>query len=268
MEELLDLETGWWDEQLVRDVFWEEDVMRILATPTNLGHEDFLAWHFDGRGLFSVKSAYHVLDDGKEKEQVRQEGQCSSGSHATENATSFWRSLWKLSCPPKLKHFLWRLTRNSLALKLNLQRRGIKLDTRCPVCNRLDEDGGHCFLKCKFVKHCWVDLQLEHVRLELLSKCSAREVVQAVLQLKEADQMKTIILLWKWWSVRNQFDHGERGLSGSEVVGAVLGLISDLTGQEKCTSNRTPRAMQRWNAPPPGKLKINSDGAFIYPGNT
>ena len=74
MEELLDPMMGWWDEQLVWDVFWEEDVMHILATPTNPGHEDHLPWHFDRRGLFSVKSAYHVLDDGKEMEQVRQEG--------------------------------------------------------------------------------------------------------------------------------------------------------------------------------------------------
>ena len=48
--------------------------MHILATPTNPGHEDHFTWHFDRRGLFSVKSAYHVLDDGKEMEQVRQEG--------------------------------------------------------------------------------------------------------------------------------------------------------------------------------------------------
>jgi hypothetical protein len=28
---------------------------------------------------------------------------------------------------------------------------------------RLNEDGGHCFLKCNYVKHYWLDLQLEHV---------------------------------------------------------------------------------------------------------
>ena len=169
--------------------------MHILATPTNPGHEDHLPWHFDRRGLFSVKLAYHVLDDGKEMEQVRQEGQCSSGSPALECATSFWQRLWKISCPPKLKHFLWRLAWNSLALKMNLQRCGIKLDTHCPVCNRLDEDGGHCFLECKFVKHSWADLQLEHVRLELLLKSLAREVVEAVIHLTEDDRLNTIILL-------------------------------------------------------------------------
>lgn len=141
------------------------------------------------------------LDDGKEKAQVRQEGQCNSSSSTTDCANLLWLRLWPLSCLPKLKYFMWHLAHNSLALRLNLQMRGIKVDTRCPMCNRLDEDGGHCILTCKVVKQCWVDLQLEHVRLEL--------------QLKEEDRVKTIILLWKWWSVRNQVNHCERGLSSS-----------------------------------------------------
>lgn len=57
VEEILNPDSGTWDEDLIREVFWEEYVHFILATHTNLGHDDFLA------GLFSVKSAYHVLDD-------------------------------------------------------------------------------------------------------------------------------------------------------------------------------------------------------------
>jgi len=73
-EELLNPVSGTWDEELIRDVFWEENVKYILATPTNPGHDDFLAWHFDPRGLFSVKSAYHVLDDEKHRLKHTAEG--------------------------------------------------------------------------------------------------------------------------------------------------------------------------------------------------
>ena len=41
--DLLHPDTGSWDEDQVRDVFWEEDVRYILATPTNPDHEDVLA---------------------------------------------------------------------------------------------------------------------------------------------------------------------------------------------------------------------------------
>jgi hypothetical protein len=66
-----------------------------------------------------------------------------------------WKKLWKLNWPPKIKQFLWRVEHNSHVMKLNIKRRRIDLDTRCPVCWCLDEDGGHYFLKCKMARACW-----------------------------------------------------------------------------------------------------------------
>jgi hypothetical protein len=48
--------------------------------------------------------------------------------------------------------FLWRLTHNSHPVKVNIAKRGIKLDTLCPMCWRLDEDSGHLFFEYKNVK--------------------------------------------------------------------------------------------------------------------
>ena len=169
------------------------------------GCEDTLAWHFDRRGLFTVKSAYHVLDDEKERLQTRQRGQSSSDSSSMDQTGTFWRKLWKSSwCPPRVKHFMWRMAQNSLHLKMNIQTRGVKLDTRCPVCNRLDEDGGHCFLKCKFVRRCWLELRLESARQRLLLRPSTMEFAQELLLLKEDERLKTTIFLWKWWCARNK----------------------------------------------------------------
>ena len=97
-----------------------------------------------------MKSAYHVLDDEKNQEKTQQRGEGSSSGNFGNQINAIWCKIWKLPCQPKVRHFLWRLARNSLALKMNIQRRGVKLDTRCPVCHRLDEDGGHCFLKKKY----------------------------------------------------------------------------------------------------------------------
>lgn len=79
VSELIDPTTGLWDEQLVRKFFWKEDIQRILATPTNVAHKDSIAWRFDRRGTFLVKSAYHVLGDEKERLQSKQGGECSTG---------------------------------------------------------------------------------------------------------------------------------------------------------------------------------------------
>ena len=74
----MDSYIGSWDEELVREIFWEEDVQHILSIPIKQGYDDSLAWHYDVRGLFSVKSVYHVLDDSREQKKVRQVGSTSS----------------------------------------------------------------------------------------------------------------------------------------------------------------------------------------------
>lgn len=74
----------------------------------------------------------------------------------------------RLTALQKSNIFLWRLTHNTLALKRNLQRRGMKIDAKCGICGRFGEDGGHIFLKCKEVKRIWRELNLEEVRVDLL----------------------------------------------------------------------------------------------------
>jgi hypothetical protein len=125
-----------------------------------------------GGGLLSVKSAYHVLDDEKHQVKIRQKGESSNNMGEPNQTRTIWRKIWKLSFLPKVRHFIWRLARNSLVVRMNICRRGVLLDTRCPVCNRFDEDGSHCFFKCKMVRRCWARLSLEPVRQTLLLKRS------------------------------------------------------------------------------------------------
>ena len=63
------------------------------------------------RGLFSVKSVYHVLDDSREQKKVRQVGSTSSADSGTVG--NFWNQVWKIDCIPKVKQFLWRFAHDS-----------------------------------------------------------------------------------------------------------------------------------------------------------
>lgn len=179
--DLIDPVTGTWDTQLVRDMFWEVDAELILSLQVNMEHEDQLAWHHDKKGLFNVKSAYHVLKDAEESKAMKQVGESSKGGNETQLQ---WLSIWKQKCQSKVLQFMWRLAHNSLPLRRNIKRRGMEADTLCPLCHRLDEDGGHLFLKCKAVKKCWQGLNLENIRCELLELRSGAAVVQHILQLK------------------------------------------------------------------------------------
>jgi hypothetical protein len=60
VDELLDPYTCSWDDQLVRDLLVEEDAETILAIPVHEDMEDLWAWHYDPKGLFTIKSAYKL----------------------------------------------------------------------------------------------------------------------------------------------------------------------------------------------------------------
>ena len=132
--------------------------MRIIERiPIQEGAVDNIAWHFDSKGNFSVKSAYQVVlnlqDKGIEigSTSIANEKGYVNGK---ENFNCIqWKKLWSLPLQGKQKHFMWRIANNSLPLRMKLKRKGIELDTRCPVCYRFDEDGGHYFLNAKELKH-------------------------------------------------------------------------------------------------------------------
>jgi hypothetical protein len=58
--DLLDANSACWNEDLVRQTFTHPDAEAILKIPICDQLEDFIAWHPDSKGLFSVKSAYKI----------------------------------------------------------------------------------------------------------------------------------------------------------------------------------------------------------------
>jgi hypothetical protein len=131
VDKLIDLATEEWDIELLSQTFREDDVQVIRTIPIHTEMNDVVGWHFDSKGCFSVKSANKVHRATVVRKQKRQQG---AGSGESSAETRFWKDLWNLDCQPKVKHFLWRLSHNTLVLRKVLQRRRMKLDTRCCMC--------------------------------------------------------------------------------------------------------------------------------------
>ena len=149
VSELINPVDGDWDEDLIKQTFNEKDAEEILQIPISEGNEDWLAWHFDKRGRFSVKSAYKVHVNLIKNEATKQTGE---GSIPNVQVSDFLGSISKVKCPPRVHHFIWRLAHNSHSMYMNINKRGVELDTRCSMCSRFFEDGGHIFFRCKHVK--------------------------------------------------------------------------------------------------------------------
>lgn len=231
----------------------------ILGLPVNEGRDNVLAWYCDEHGIFSVKSAYKLCRDTL----LRRKDSGSAQGGSNREADPLWEKLWKSKCPNKVKHFIWRLAHNSRPLRRNLVRRGMKIDTKCPVCNRLDEDGGHLFLKCKLAKNVWRELQLDHECDKLKDLASARDVVDQILQEKEEKRNLIFITLWSLWCERNIIREEGRRRPGESIASAIKIYAGELEATKPLRQRVPAQRIERWVRPEEGFLKLNCDASFI-----
>ena len=138
-----------------------------------------------------------------------------------------WEEIWNWDVPNKVKMFMWRLAHDRLAVRRNLARRGMQVDTCWPMCCRVDEDYKHLFLKCKGAKENWRILNLEEYRKALLPCCSGKDLIQRIWSFTSQVQTTIILLIWRWWSARNKANVGENTITGPEVCSLMILYVRD-----------------------------------------
>jgi hypothetical protein len=158
--------------------------------------------------------------------------------------------------------FIWRLAHNSLHIIKNLAGRGVKLDTNCPLCYRLDEDCGHLFFKCKQAKQCWRALNLEHVRAELQLCQSGKEIVMKTLNLQQEDRNRVLIWLWRWCSTCNKVNEGDKMPTIAEILSSVSFYLMEINKLSTSCKVSRKTTGARWESPPPVYYKVNVDASF------
>jgi hypothetical protein len=145
VHELIDPSSGTWDEDLIRSIFHQVNAQRILLIPlTSNGFNDFIAWHYNRSGVFSVKSAYHV-----EWKHQFNGVTCRSLISGAPLNNPMWKNLWKLEVPAKVKIYCWRIMHGIISLKAILFSRHIGDSGICPICNIEDEDVLHMLFNCQ-----------------------------------------------------------------------------------------------------------------------
>lgn len=257
--ELINPATNSWDTELVMQTFSNSDVDKILQIPICEQQEDFIAWHYDPKGIFSVKSAYKVQTMLNQKHASSVIGEGSSGS---EWRKKVWQSIWKVHSPPRVHHFLWRFAHNSHPLLMNIERRGVELDTGCSVCGRLFEDGGHLFFRCKEVKKVWRAANLDEFRQVLLTCQSPMEVLERIFAQPEHIKLQVIALLWKWWTERNKMRHGERRLKPEEFSAQLVFEVTEWGKFFAPDQKPVKEGSSSWKTPQDEFVKINVDGTY------
>ncbi|CAN1784919.1 Putative ribonuclease H protein At1g65750 [Linum perenne] len=155
--------------------------------------EDRWVWHYEAKGKFTVGSCYREMKKkGNQLGERQNNGRCK-----------FWRWMWRLSLPPKLKFFLWRICHNALATRVNLNRRNCAPSTACPGCENPTETQVHIFFQCDSAKRFWSRC-LPSIPLAA-EEGNARDWLEMVGRATTPTTMIDITFaLWTIWKSRNK----------------------------------------------------------------
>ena len=144
VEVLINPVTRCWRNEVIDHVFNPIEAEMIKAIPLSSSSQvDTLIWPFNPSSQYSVKSSYKFLQE------------CAKNSHASAQESAFWKKVWGLEVPSKVKNFVWRACREALPTRKNLQRRKIVPDGLCDLCKAREEECSHALFFRSVVQVIW-----------------------------------------------------------------------------------------------------------------
>lgn len=106
---------------------------------------DKLFWPFTQSGRYTSKFGYRFLKEAHD-------GVESGNDQPVEG---FWRKIWVLRVPNKIKNFVWQACKDSIPTKVNLRWRSIAILPRCELCSKEDETVVHALWSCRELNAVW-----------------------------------------------------------------------------------------------------------------
>ena len=128
--------------------------------------------------------------------------------HNKQHSKSDFAWIWNLECAPKVKDFLWRVTKNGLPTLVKLAQRGIGLPTNCPSCDMNHEDLEHLHFRCQITKSTMWLLSPRIAKLVDKAYNTTTTIAESLQQLRQALnclQFSTLsVAWWTLWYFRNK----------------------------------------------------------------
>jgi hypothetical protein len=110
---------------------------------------------------------------------------------------------------------------------MNQKRRGMDVDTRCPICLRQDEDGGHVFFKCKEGQASMETTTNGRDKGNLCEVSNNMLLLETILNLEEEDKLITCCTLWIWWAERNKANSGTNTRDPQQIVSSIISHVME-----------------------------------------
>ncbi|KAF4395739.1 hypothetical protein G4B88_013513 [Cannabis sativa] len=124
--------------EILSNLFEEKDRLLILKVHLYLTQaNDHLVWSKELSRVYSVKSGYDLL----QHTQGRWNGN-------DKELAIYWKHMWNLKIPLKVKNLMWRAGMNFLPTMVQLRSKHVNVSSLCPVCQIEDETILHRLVSC------------------------------------------------------------------------------------------------------------------------
>ncbi|CAI9773810.1 unnamed protein product [Fraxinus pennsylvanica] len=241
-----------WDYDILVDLFSEEERGQILKIPlSSYGRSDRIYWVHDNKGFYSVRSGYKRL-----MQEFFQE--------YPNTMDSFWRTIWNLKIPAKVRNFLWRASQLVLPTADHLRAKRVDIDKLCPVCLQHDESVLHSLVHCTLARRVWDTLGINS---SPSLADSFKDWLNIVLSNNKEVRELIGMTCWAIWTNRNEVVWQSRSYTVMKVIANSKGFLHQWreVHQPAATPSRIPKPLDfaKWYPPADGSLKINTDAAIF-----
>lgn len=143
-----------WSRQVLTEQFIAPDIDIILKIPLSSRLQNgFRVWHYDRRGIFSVRSAYRMSSETKAQREDWLEHRPSNSNQAA--AKRDWTNLWKVNVRSKVHVFVWRLAHTSLPTGTTRYKRNMTTSPVCSICSAVEDTWRHSLFECRMARYVW-----------------------------------------------------------------------------------------------------------------
>ena len=185
-------------------------------------------------------------------------------------STLVWKRIWEAKLPTKIKHFGWRVVHNGVAVRDNLDRKGLTDDVIYPMCGDEPETTIHTLCECEETKQLWYMSPLRIVVQKGKNK-SMKEWCENLAHVIKDECWWDLFwcIMWGVWLRRNKWVFEQKKIQVEEVLSKAVSLVGEFIVASETNNQKTQakeKALIRWKPPEEGYFKVNSDAALFDDG--
>lgn len=188
------------------------------------------------RGVY-VKARYQKL--------CQEANSTAASSSDSSHKSTFWKRIWKLHIPNKIKLFVWRACSNALPTKDNLKKKKILEDAKSNAYPLDQEKTLHALWSCETLNKIWTPYFSWVVQTEYPHLQDMQELINLVGQRERRLELFEVVA-WFIWNQRNKQRLNEKGLPSDKLFEAARVYLSDFQSKIQETKVQQPKESIKW----------------------